>query len=99
MRASSEVDRWQRTGALLPRFTGAEMALVLARTHPAMAAVAVLPKPLQGPKDPVVSAFVAHYPETNFGMDYCEGAWFVEGSTSANGGSTARRFLSTTTRR
>ena len=73
---SSELARWRRTGAFLARFTGAEMVMVLARTDPTVAA-AVLPKPLQAPKDPVVSAFVAHYPETNFGVDYYEGALFV----------------------
>lgn len=74
--SSSELARWRRTGAFLARSTGAEMVLVLARTDPTVAA-AVLPKPLQAPKDPVVSAFVAHYPKTNFGVDYYEGALFV----------------------
>jgi acetoacetate decarboxylase len=75
-RTASELARWRRAGAFPIRFTGAEMVLVLARTDPAVAA-AVLPKPLQAPKDPVVSAFVAHYPETNFGVNYYEGALFV----------------------
>ncbi len=74
--AASELARWRRTGAFLARFTGAEMVRVVARTEPTVAA-AVLPKPLQVPRDPVVGAFVAHYPETNFGVDYNEGALFV----------------------
>lgn len=75
-RTADELARWSRAGAFPIRFTGAEMVMVLARTDPAVAA-AVLPKPLQAPKDPVVSAFVAHYPETNFGVDYYEGALFL----------------------
>ena len=75
-RTASELARWRRTGAFLARFTGAEMVSVVARTDPAVAA-AVLPKPLQPPKDPVVSAFVAHYPQTNFSAGYSEGALFV----------------------
>ena len=49
---------------------------MVARTDPKVVA-AVLPKPLQAPKDPVVSAFVARYPQTNFGVDYYEGALSV----------------------
>ncbi len=75
-RTASELARWRRSGAFLIRFIGAEMVRVVARTDPAVVA-AVLPKPLQVPKDPVVGAFVAHYPETNFGVDYYEGALFV----------------------
>jgi acetoacetate decarboxylase len=75
-RTASELARWRRTGAFLARFTGAEMVSVVARTDPAVAA-AVLPMPLQAPKDPVVTAFVAHYPETNLGVDYYEGALFL----------------------
>ena len=76
--SSSELAQWRRTGAFLARFTGAEMMLVLARTDPT-AAAAVLPKPLQAPKDPVISAFVAHYPETNFGVDYYLASFFSLG--------------------
>lgn len=72
-RTASELDRWRRIGAFVGRFTGAEMVMVVARTDPGVVA-AVLPKPLQAPKDPVVSALVAHYPQTNFGVDYYEGA-------------------------
>jgi acetoacetate decarboxylase len=75
-RTAGELARWRRTGAYLARFTGAEIVTVVARTDPAVAA-AVLPKPLQAPKDPVMSAFVAHYPQTNFGVAYYEGGLFV----------------------
>jgi acetoacetate decarboxylase len=76
VRTASELARWRRTGAFPVRFTGAEMVVVLARTDPKVVA-AVLPKPLRVPKEPVVSAFVARYPQTNFGVDYSEGARFV----------------------
>jgi hypothetical protein len=59
----------------------------------------VLPKPLRAPKDPVVSAFVAHYPETNFGVNYYEGALFVGAEFRESAGSTVWRCRSTTTRR
>ncbi len=49
------------------------MVLIVARTDPEVVA-AVLPKPLQAPKDAVVSALVAPYPETNVGVDDHEGA-------------------------
>jgi acetoacetate decarboxylase len=75
-RTAGELARWRRTGAFLGRFTGAERVSVVARTDPAVVA-AVLPKPLQAPQDAVVSAFVAHYSQTNFGVDYYEGALFV----------------------
>lgn len=73
---ASELTRWRQTGAFLARFTGAELLSVVARTDPGVAE-AVLPKPLHAPTDPVITAFVAHYPETNFGVDYYEGALFM----------------------
>lgn len=75
-RKASELAKWRQKGAFLARFTGAELLTVVARTDPAVAA-AVLPKPLHAPTDPVITAFVAHYPATNFGVDYYEGALFM----------------------
>ncbi len=74
--SKKELLRWGRTGAFLGRFPGAEMLTVVARTDPAVAA-AVLPKPLRAPQEAVITAFVARYPQTNFGVDYNEGALFV----------------------
>ncbi len=84
--------------AFLARCTGAEMVSVVARTDPAVAA-AVLPTPLQAPKDPVVGAFVAHYPQTNFGVAYNELGCSWEPGTAASRGSPAEQCRSTTTRR
>jgi acetoacetate decarboxylase len=73
---SEELAMWRGKGAFLPRITGAEFVSVVARTDPAVVA-AVLPKPLKAPEDPVVLAYVAHFPESNFGVGYDEGALFV----------------------
>jgi acetoacetate decarboxylase len=65
-----------RAGDYLPEFTGAEMAWVSFRTDPAVVA-AVLPRPLRLPAEPRATAFVARYPNTNFGLAYNEGALLV----------------------
>ncbi len=49
----------------------------------------MLPTPLQARKDPVVSAFVAHYPQTNFGVAYNEVGCSREPGTAASRGCTA----------
>ncbi len=46
------------------------------RTEP-KAVAAVLPRPLRLAGEPLAAAFVARYPETNFGLTYNEGALFV----------------------
>lgn len=71
-----EIRAWRRTGPFLATFTGAEMLTVAFRTDPDVLE-AVLPHPLAVPDDPVAVAFVAHYPETNFGVTYREGALMV----------------------
>ena len=71
-----ELRAWARTGPFLPRFTAAEMLLVGFRTDPTVVE-RILPKPLQVPDDPLALAFVARYPETNFGVTYNEGALIV----------------------
>jgi acetoacetate decarboxylase len=57
-------------------FTGAEILLASFRTDPEVVAD-ILPRPLRAPDDPTVGVFVAHYPETDFGVTYHEGAVFV----------------------
>jgi acetoacetate decarboxylase len=61
----------------LPIFTGAEMLIASYRTKPSRIAD-ILPRPLAPAREPVVVAFVARYPETNFGPGYREGALFVQ---------------------
>lgn len=57
-------------------FTNAEMLIALYRTDPSVVR-RILPRPLRPPADPLVLAFVAHYPKTNFGCVYNEGAVVV----------------------
>ncbi len=61
---------------LVVKFIGAEMIIGLYRTDPE-AVRKILPKPLAPYKEPLVFTFVAHYPETNFGLTYNEGALIV----------------------
>jgi len=61
---------------LLYEFLGAEMLTALFRTDPTVIE-AVLPRPLSPPDEPLGLAFVARYPDTNFGVSYSEGALFV----------------------
>lgn len=55
------------------KFPGAEMLFAIYRTDPAVVAE-ILPKPLEPFAEPLAFAFVARYPETNFGSVYNEGA-------------------------
>jgi acetoacetate decarboxylase len=80
-----ELRAWARTGPFVPTFTGAEMLLVAFRTDPAVIAE-VLPKPLEVPADPIAMAFVARYPETNFGLTYNEGALMVPAAFKGEAG-------------
>lgn len=65
-----------------PTFTNAEMLIAVCRTDPAVVA-RILPRPLRPPTIPLVMAFVASYPETNFGVRYHEAALVVH---AAQGG-------------
>jgi len=56
-----------------PEFHGAEMLFVFWETKPDIVA-RLLPPPLEPTPFPLVSAFVAYYPRTNFGVAYHEGA-------------------------
>ena len=57
-------------------FYGAEMLTILWETKPAIVAK-LLPPPLQPANQPVVMAFVANYPRTNFDVTYKESALFL----------------------
>lgn len=57
-------------------FRGAEMLWAQFRTDPDVVK-AILPKPLAPAEEPLASAFVAQYPDTNFGVTYSEGALFL----------------------
>lgn len=65
-----------RSARFAPEFTGAEMLVAAYRTDPAVVAK-ILPRPLQPPEQPVAVAFVARYPQTNFGSVYNEGALLI----------------------
>lgn len=71
-----ELRAWAKRGPFLPTFKGAEMLLVGFRTDSGVVAE-VLPKPLKPVDEALAVAFVAHYPETNFGVTYREGALMV----------------------
>jgi len=58
-------------------FPGAEVLTAVFRTDQAVLA-RILPRPLQAPENPLGFAFVAHYPQTNFGTVYSEAALFVQ---------------------
>lgn len=58
-------------------FTGAEMLAAVFRTDSAVLGK-ILPRPLRPPANPLALAFVAHYPQTNFGTVYNEAALFVQ---------------------
>lgn len=60
----------------MPEFTGAELLTAVFETDPAVARE-LLPRPLSPTPDPTGVAFVAHYPKTNFGCVYNEGALFL----------------------
>lgn len=71
-----DLQRWTKAGPFLPTFSGAEMLMVGFHTDPGVVAK-VLPKPLDAHDEGVAFAFVAEYPETNFGITYREGALVV----------------------
>jgi acetoacetate decarboxylase len=57
-------------------FYEAEFLLVYWETNPDIIKK-MLPPPLKPAKYPVVNAFIAEYPKTNFGINYKEGALFI----------------------
>ncbi len=65
-----------RRSDLVFEFRGAEMLWARFRTDLDIVK-AILPKPLAPAEEPLASAFVARYPNTNFGVTYSEGALFL----------------------
>jgi acetoacetate decarboxylase len=61
---------------VLPDFPHAEMLVATFRTDAATARE-ILPRPLSPAREALATAFVARYPETNFGCVYNEGALFL----------------------
>jgi acetoacetate decarboxylase len=74
------LDRFQlkriRRSEPVYEFRGAEMLTASFRTDLEVVR-AILPAPLDAPDEPVAMAFIARYPETNFGISYSEGALFL----------------------
>ncbi|UCG01979.1 MAG: acetoacetate decarboxylase family protein [Candidatus Heimdallarchaeota archaeon] len=62
--------------SLRPTFYNAEMLSVLWLTKEEIVQK-LLPPPLEPMQDPLVFAFVANYPKTNFGLPYYESALFL----------------------
>lgn len=71
----SQLKRFRRND-LMFEFRGVEMLSAVFRTDPDVVR-AILPKPLAAADEPLAQAFVARYPETNFGLTYSEGALFL----------------------
>ena len=76
VREWSELRRFARAGQFMTQFTGAEKLWVTFLTDPKKVA-AILPRPLRSASEPLARAFVARYPETNFGVTYNEAALFL----------------------
>jgi acetoacetate decarboxylase len=74
--SKSEMERLRQVDFPLFEYLGAEMLSALFRTDPDVVQT-ILPKPLVPADEPLGWAFVARYPETNFGLSYSEGALFV----------------------
>ena len=74
--SKSEMERLRQVDFPVFEYLGAEMLSALFRTDPDVVQT-ILPKPLVAADEPLGWAFVARYPETNFGLSYSEGALFV----------------------
>lgn len=83
-------DLWKvvTKGPFVLRLTGAELLWLRFRTDPEVVRT-VLPRPLRVPDDPLVTAFVARYPETNFGPSYREATVALEATYHGELGSYA----------
>jgi len=66
-----------RSAPMVAEFVGAEMLMAAFQTEPS-AIAKILPRPLRPTAEPIAFAFVARYPQTNFGSIYEEGALFVQ---------------------
>jgi acetoacetate decarboxylase len=74
--SKDQLDKVMKT-TKLSEFTHAEMLLASFQTD-AEVVRKILPKPLKPALKPSASAFVARYPQTNFGCVYNEGALFLD---------------------
>ena len=80
----SQLKRLRRTDSVY-EFRNVEMLSALFRTDPEWSR-AILPKPLAPAEEPLAHAFVARYPETNFGVSYSEGALFLRATVQGRAG-------------
>jgi len=76
VKSHKELEKTARGRGGLYEFYNAEMLVVMWETK-AEIIKRLLPPPLKPTKRPLATAFVAHYPETNFGASYYEGALFI----------------------
>ena len=74
--SKDQLDKVMKTNKL-SEFSRAEMLLASFQTD-AEVVRKILPKPLKPAPKPSASAFVARYPQTNFGCVYNEGALFLD---------------------
>jgi acetoacetate decarboxylase len=72
----AELALLRRAAPFVSELTGAEMLLASFQTEPS-AIARILPSPLRPTSQPTGFAFVARYPQTNFGSVYHEGALLV----------------------
>jgi Acetoacetate decarboxylase (ADC) len=76
VKSKEEIKKSARGKGGLYEFYDAEMLVVMWETKPEIIK-RLLPPPLKPIQRPLVTAFVAHYPRTNFGPAYHEGALFL----------------------
>jgi len=76
VRSFEELGRTAKGRGGLYEFYDAEMLRVMWETKPEIVE-RLLPPPLKPAARPLATAFVAHYPQTNFGPGYHEGALFL----------------------
>jgi acetoacetate decarboxylase len=80
----SELARLQ-SASKQAEFAGAEVVIAIYRTDPG-AVARILPPPLKPTRESTAAAFIARYPQTNFGSVYNEGALFVQARLGAEVG-------------
>jgi acetoacetate decarboxylase len=73
VKSPEELDKLARDRA---EFYDAEMLVVMWETKPEIVR-RLLPPPLEPASRPIATAFLAHYPKTDFGPSYYEGALFL----------------------
>jgi acetoacetate decarboxylase len=73
----TELALLRRAAPFVCELTGAEMLMAAFQTERG-AIAKILPRPLRPTSQPIAFAFVARYPQTNFGSIHHEGALFVQ---------------------